>query len=135
MIPKFKILICPLRSAVSCCSQLSIIGAYFLNLLNICLQGASIPQCASGTNLLIPLPGAISAEDMAITGANSRLHAQDTPPLSLLYDFEELEGEWDFLSRVVALTFYPTVSGRKPLTLGEVDIFEHIIVDDECWFY
>lgn len=99
------------------------------------MQGASIPQCASGTNLLIPLPGAISAEDMAITGANSRLHAQDTPPLSLLYDFEELEGEWDFLSRVVALTFYPTVSGRKPLTLGEVDIFEHIIVDDECWFY
>lgn len=120
---------------MSFCSQLSIIGVYFLNLLNICLQGASIPQCASGTNLLIPLPGAISAEDMAITGANSRLHAQDTPSLSLLYDFEELEGEWDFLSRVVALTLYPTVSGRKPLTLGEVDILEHIIIDDEYWLY
>lgn len=68
---------------------------------------------------------------MAITGAGSRLHAHDTSPLSLLYDFEELEGEWDFLSRVVALTFYPTVTGRKPLTLGEVDILEHIIVDNE----
>lgn len=68
---------------------------------------------------------------MAITGASSRLHAQDASPLSLLYDFEELEGEWDFLTRVVALTFYPTVSGRKPLTLGEVDILKHIIVDDD----
>ncbi|AES90288.2 putative WW domain, SAC domain-containing protein [Medicago truncatula] len=90
--------------------------------LKLVLEAASIPQCASGTNLLIPLPGAISAEDMAITGASSRLHAQDTPPLSLLYDFEELEGEWDFLSRVVAITLYPTVSGRKPLTLGEIEI-------------
>ncbi|KAG5010707.1 hypothetical protein JHK87_019222 [Glycine soja] len=90
--------------------------------LKLVLEGASIPQCASGTNLLIPLPGAINAEDMAITGANSHLHAQDASPLSLLYDFEELEGEWDFLTRVVALTFYPTVSGRKPLTLGEIEI-------------
>lgn len=64
---------------------------------------------------------------MAITGANSRLHAQDASPLSLLYDFEELEGKWDFLTRVVALTFYPTVSGRKPLTLGEVDILDNFI--------
>lgn len=70
---------------------------------------------------------------MAITGASSRLHAQDVPPLSLLYDFEELEGEWDFLTRVVALTFYPTVSGRKPFTLGEVGILEHIILDDGSW--
>lgn len=59
---------------------------------------------------------------MAITGANSRRHSQDASPFSLLYDFEELEGEWDFLTRVVALTFYPTVSGRKPLTLGEIEI-------------
>ncbi|QCD83090.1 probable phosphoinositide phosphatase SAC9 [Vigna unguiculata] len=90
--------------------------------LKLVLEGASIPQCASGTNLVIPLPGAISAEDVAITGANSRLHSQDALPFSLLYDFEELEGEWDFLTRVVALTFYPTVSGRKPLTLGEIEI-------------
>ncbi|KAK7319802.1 hypothetical protein RJT34_04528 [Clitoria ternatea] len=90
--------------------------------LKLVLEGASIPQCANGTNLIIPLPGAISAEDMAITGANSRLNAQDASPLSLLYDFEEVEGEWDFLTRVVALTFYPTVSGRNPLTFGEIEI-------------
>ncbi|KAK7252087.1 hypothetical protein RIF29_35801 [Crotalaria pallida] len=90
--------------------------------LKLVLEGASIPQCESGTNLLISLPGAISAEDMAITGASSRLHAQDASPLSLLYDFEELEGEWDFLTRVVALTFYPTVSGKNPLTFGEIEI-------------
>lgn len=59
---------------------------------------------------------------MAITGAGSRLNAQDTLPLSLFYDFEELEGEIDFLSRVVALTFYPAVSGRSNLTLGEVEM-------------
>nr|POE73190.1 isoform 4 of dna annealing helicase and endonuclease zranb3 [Quercus suber] len=82
------------------------------------LQGkaASIPQCVNGTNLIIPLPGPISAEDMAITGASARLHAQDTSCISFLYDFEELEGELDYLTRVVALTFYPAVSGN-PVTL------------------
>ena len=57
---------------------------------------------------------------MAVTGAGARLHAQDTPTISLLYDFEEIEGELDFLTRVVALTFYPAVSGKSPMTLGEV---------------
>lgn len=69
---------------------------------------------------MIPLPGPISAEDMAVTGAGARLHDQDTSSLSLLYDFEELEGELNFLSRVIAITFYPAVSGRSPITLGEV---------------
>lgn len=57
---------------------------------------------------------------MAVTGAGARLHDQDTSSLSLLYDFEELEGELNFLSRVIAITFYPAVSGRSPITLGEV---------------
>lgn len=57
---------------------------------------------------------------MAVTGTGARLHGQDTPTISLLYDFEELEGELDFLTRVVALTFYPAVSGRSLMTLGEV---------------
>lgn len=70
---------------------------------------------------MIPLPGPISAEDMAVTGAGARLHAQDISTLPLLYDFEELEGELDFLTRVVALTFYPAVSGSSPITLGEVE--------------
>lgn len=69
---------------------------------------------------MIPLPGTISAEDMAITGAGARLHAQDTSILPLLYEFEEVEGELDFLTRVVAVTFYPAVSGKSPMTLGEV---------------
>ncbi|XVE84406.1 hypothetical protein DITRI_Ditri17bG0009900 [Diplodiscus trichospermus] len=88
--------------------------------LKLVVEGAFIPQCGNGTNLLIPLSGPISAEDMAITGAGARLHDQFTSPLSLLYDFEELEGELDFLTRVVALTFYPAASGSP--TLGEVEI-------------
>lgn len=83
-------------------------------------QGASIPQCANGTNILISLPGSVSSEDMAVTGAGARLNGAESSRLSLLYDFEELEGELDFLTRVVTLTFYPSVSGKTPLTLGEV---------------
>ncbi|CAN4077059.1 unnamed protein product [Withania somnifera] len=91
----------------------------YLDGLKLVLEGASIPQCANGTNILIPLSGPISAEDMAITGAGARLHAQETSTLPLLYDFEELEGEVDFLTRVVALTFYPAADGGGPITLGE----------------
>ncbi|KAF8402230.1 hypothetical protein HHK36_013182 [Tetracentron sinense] len=64
----------------------------------------------------------VSPEDMAVTRAGGRCHAQDTSSLLLLYDFEELEGELDFLTRVVALTFYPVVSGRTPITLGEIEV-------------
>ncbi|GAV86822.1 WW domain-containing protein/Syja_N domain-containing protein, partial [Cephalotus follicularis] len=94
----------------------------FLDGLKLVVEGASIPRCVNGTNLLIPLPGPISAEDMAVTGAGARFHDQDTSTLPLLYDFEGLEGELDFLTRVVALTFYPAVSGRNPMTLGEIEI-------------
>ncbi|KAG2727625.1 hypothetical protein I3760_01G166000 [Carya illinoinensis] len=94
----------------------------YLDGLKLVVEGASIPQCVSGTNLIIPLPGPITAEDMAVTGAGARLHAQDKPTISLLYDFEELEGELDFLTRVVALTFYPADPGSSPMTLGEIEI-------------
>lgn len=57
---------------------------------------------------------------MAVTGAGARLHAQETSSPSMLYDFEELEGEVDFLTRVVSVTFYPAVPGRGPMTFGEV---------------
>ncbi|XP_019056722.1 PREDICTED: probable phosphoinositide phosphatase SAC9 isoform X2 [Tarenaya hassleriana] len=90
--------------------------------LKLVVEGASIPRCASGTNLLIPLPGPISTEDMAVTGAGARLHEKDTSSLSLLYDFEELEGELDFLTRVVAVTFYPADSNRNPMTLGQIEV-------------
>lgn len=69
---------------------------------------------------MIPLTGSINAEDVAVTGAGARLHGQETFSPSMLYDFEELEGELDFLTRVVAVTFYPAVVGRGPMTLGEV---------------
>ncbi|GJY95915.1 hypothetical protein Tco_0512276 [Tanacetum coccineum] len=90
--------------------------------LKLVVEGASIPQCANGTSITIPIPGPISAEDMAVTGAGARLHVQDTTSLPFLYDFEELEGELDFLTRVVVLTFYPSMSARTPITLGEVEI-------------
>nr|GMD99831.1 probable phosphoinositide phosphatase SAC9 isoform X1 [Ipomoea batatas] len=94
----------------------------YLDGLKLVVEGASIPKCANGTNISIPISGPISTEDMAITGAGSCLHAQDTSNLPLLYDFEELEGELDFLTRVVALTFYPAMEGKGPTTLGEIEI-------------
>ncbi|KAB5530058.1 hypothetical protein DKX38_020139 [Salix brachista] len=94
----------------------------YLDGLKLVVEGASIPQCVNGTNLLIPLPGPIDADDMAITGAGARLHAHNTSTLPFLYEFEEPEGELDFLTRIVAITFYPAISGKSPLTLGEVEI-------------
>lgn len=94
------------------------------------MQAATIPACVNGTNLSIPLAGPVSAEDMAITGAGARLHTQDTSTLALLYDFEEVEGELDFLTRVVALTFYPAISGQGPMTLGEVGRQILLLLDD-----
>lgn len=93
-----------------------------LDRLKLVLEGATIPQCSHGTNLLIPLPGPISGQDMAVTGAGARLNCQDTSSISLLYDFEELEGQLDFLTRVVAVTFYPATSGRSSMTLGEMEV-------------
>ncbi|KAL9177395.1 hypothetical protein ABFS82_01G055700 [Erythranthe guttata] len=94
----------------------------YLDGLKLVLEGASVPQCANGTNIVIPLTGPTSPEDMAVTGAGARLHAQQPSNPFMLYDFEELEGELDFLTRFVAVTFYPAVPGRGPMTLGEVEI-------------
>ncbi|OAY64186.1 putative phosphoinositide phosphatase SAC9, partial [Ananas comosus] len=90
--------------------------------LKLVLEGACIPQCSNGTNLLIPLMGRIDPEDFAVTGKSARLHGQESSYLPLLYDFEEVEGELNFLNRIVALTFYPSVPGRLPVTLGEVEV-------------
>ncbi|WOL11732.1 putative phosphoinositide phosphatase SAC9 [Canna indica] len=87
--------------------------------LKLVLEGACIPQCPEGTNLLIPLTGKLDPEDLAVTGKSS--HGQQGSHLPLLFDFEELEGELNFLTRVVALTFYPSVPGR-PITLGEIEV-------------
>ncbi|KAJ0976307.1 hypothetical protein J5N97_018272 [Dioscorea zingiberensis] len=90
--------------------------------LKLVLEGACIPRCSNGTNLLIPLSGKIDPEDLAITGTSTRFLPEENPYLPLLYDYEELEGELNFLTRVVALTFYPAVPGRIPVTLGEIEI-------------
>ncbi|GLT56600.1 hypothetical protein SLA2020_296310 [Shorea laevis] len=103
-------------------STVDVRAGRYVDGLKLVVEGASIPRCANGTNLSIPLPGPISAEDMAITGAGARLQDQVTSTTTMLYDFEELEGELDFLTRVVALTFYPAGSGSHLMTLGEVEI-------------
>ncbi|GAB2301381.1 hypothetical protein Dimus_035408, partial [Dionaea muscipula] len=87
--------------------------------LKLVLEGAFIPQCANGTNIVIPLLGLVSSEDMAVTGAGVHLGSSEASHLALLYDFKELEAELEFLTRAVALTFYPPISGRTPITLGE----------------
>ncbi|CAI9303073.1 unnamed protein product [Lactuca saligna] len=93
--------------------------------LKLAVEGASIPECANGKSIGIPIPGAVSDEDMDVTGAGACVHDQDTTKLPFLYDFEELEGELDFLTRVVVLTFYPAVSARTPITLGEVPYIDN----------
>ncbi|XP_042436700.1 probable phosphoinositide phosphatase SAC9 isoform X2 [Zingiber officinale] len=90
-----------------------------LDSLNLVLEGACIPQCAVATNLLIPLIGKVNSEDLSVTGKNSP--SQEGSYLPFLFDFEESEGELDFLTRIVALTFYPSTPG-KPVTLGEIEV-------------
>ncbi|CAN6905382.1 hypothetical protein HID58_082586 [Brassica napus] len=107
---------------LTCPSTVNVKTGRHLEDLKLVVQDASIPRCATGTNLLIPLPGPIRDEDIAITGAGARLHEKDTSSLSLLYDFEELEGQLDFLTRVVSVTFYPAGSLKIPMTLGQIEV-------------
>lgn len=65
------------------------------------------------------MPGVIDHEDIAVTGAGGSEKA-----VSWLYDFEEQEGDIDFLSRVVVFTFYAGSSG-VPITIGEVLFLHH----------
>uniref|UniRef100_A0A0D9V0Q8 Phosphoinositide phosphatase SAC9 n=1 Tax=Leersia perrieri TaxID=77586 RepID=A0A0D9V0Q8_9ORYZ len=93
-----------------------------IDTLKLVLEGACIPQCSNGTNLLIPLTGRIDPEDLAVTGKSARPNIQESTHLPLLYDFEELEGELNFLNRVVALSFHPSATARTPITLGEIEV-------------
>lgn len=90
--------------------------------LKLVVEGACIPQCSNGTNLLIPVTGRIDPEDLAVTGKSARPNVQESSYLPLLYDFEELEGELNFLNRVVALSFHPSAVSRTPITLGEIEV-------------
>lgn len=66
------------------------------------------------------MPGVIDHEDIAVTGAGGSEKA-----VSWLYDFEEQEGDLDFLARVAVFTFYAGSPG-VPVTIGEV-ILLHVI--------
>lgn len=90
--------------------------------LQLVVEGAAIPQCANGTKVIIPVPGVMSPEDVAVTGAGVRLGRHGKHSFPWLYDFEEQEGEINLLTRIVALTFYRSVVGRIPLTLGEIEV-------------
>ncbi|GJS75716.1 probable phosphoinositide phosphatase SAC9 [Tanacetum coccineum] len=92
-----------------------------LDVLKLVVEGVSIPRCPNGTNMVIPLPGPISDEDMTLKGAGASVPAAQTS-LPFLYDFKGQESELDFLTRVVVLTFYPAESTISPVTLGEVEI-------------
>ncbi|XP_024361756.1 probable phosphoinositide phosphatase SAC9 [Physcomitrium patens] len=87
-----------------------------LDNLHLVIEGANIPRCQHKTQLVYPVPGAIHHEDIAVTGAGGSEKA-----VSWLYDFEEQEGEIDFLTRVVVFTFYAGSSG-VPITIGELEV-------------
>ncbi|XP_024545394.1 probable phosphoinositide phosphatase SAC9 isoform X1 [Selaginella moellendorffii] len=91
--------------------------------MKLVLEGANIPRCAAGTTLLYSLPGAINPEEGAITGAGH---------FPWLYDYEEQEGEVDFLTRFVAVTFYPAAPG-VPITLGEVEVLGIPLFRNSIW--
>ncbi|KAI4992426.1 hypothetical protein ZWY2020_051843 [Hordeum vulgare] len=93
-----------------------------IDALKLVVEGACIPQCSNGTNLSIPLTGRIHPEDLAVTGNSARPGVQESTYLPLLYDFEELEGEVNFLNRVVALSFHPSPMARTAITLGEIEV-------------
>ncbi|OAE30181.1 hypothetical protein AXG93_4295s1360 [Marchantia polymorpha subsp. ruderalis] len=84
--------------------------------LKVVLEGSKVPKCAHGTLLTYPLPGAMDPEEVAITGSGAGEQA-----FSWLYDFEEQEGEIDFLTRLVEIKFYPATPGT-PMTLGQVEV-------------
>jgi hypothetical protein len=66
---------------------------------------------------------------LAVTGKSARPNVQESSYLPLLYDFEELEGELNFLNRVVALSFHPSAVSRTPITLGEVKLMNFLDCD------
>lgn len=109
----------------------------YIDSLKLVLEGATIPRCASGTKLLYLLPGVVNSEDAAITGKGSVGGGENQFPW--LYEFEEQEGEIDFLTRILAITFYPASPGETAMTLGEIEVlgfslpWEKFLSKDEQW--
>lgn len=111
----------------------------YIDGLKLVLEGASIPRCANGTKFLYALPGVVNPEDAAITGAGSMPVRGGENQFPWLYEFEEQEGEIDFLTRIIAITFYPASPGNTAMTLGQVEVlgvslpWENFLADDEPW--
>eukprot|EP00250_Pteridium_aquilinum_P004965 c15135_g1_i1 orf=287-3169(+) len=94
----------------------------YIDGLKLVLEGATIPRCANGTKLLYSLPGVVNPEEAAITGAGSWPVRGGENQFPWLYEFEEQEGQIDFLTRILAITFYPASPGDTTMTLGEVEV-------------
>ncbi|GAQ84463.1 Sac domain-containing Phosphoinositide Phosphatase [Klebsormidium nitens] len=90
-----------------------------LDAMKVLLEGAGIPKCAHGTQLLYNLPGLVNPEDKTLTG--SARGKRPGEQFSSLYDFEEAEGAVDYLTRFVTVTFYPSAPGIS-MTLGPVEV-------------
>ncbi|KAL3691590.1 hypothetical protein R1sor_005241 [Riccia sorocarpa] len=84
--------------------------------LHLVLERIKIPKCANGTILSYPLPGKMDPEEVANTGAGA-----GDQPFSWLYDFEEQEGEIDFLTRLVEIKLFPATPGAS-ITVGQVEV-------------
>ncbi|KAI5078715.1 hypothetical protein GOP47_0006386 [Adiantum capillus-veneris] len=111
----------------------------YIDSLKLVIEGATIPRCANGTRLLYFLPGVVNSEDAAITGAGSgRVRGKDNQ-FPWLYEFEEQEGDIDFLTRILAITFYPALPGETAMTLGEIEVlgfslpWENFLSKDDPW--
>jgi hypothetical protein len=76
-----------------------------------------MPRCANGSSLAYSLSGPVDLSDVAITGGGAG--KQEQQAFQWLYDFEEQEGEINFLTRLVSIRFYPAASGVS-MSLGQV---------------
>eukprot|EP00850_Spirogloea_muscicola_P007483 SM000038S14296 [mRNA] locus=s38:174165:181898:+ [translate_table: standard] len=81
--------------------------------MQLLLEGASIPRCPAGTALLYNLAGTASGL------ASGRWHSNNKP--FMLYNYEQTDRQYEFFTRVVAVTFYPAVPG-VPMTLGQLEV-------------
>eukprot|EP00850_Spirogloea_muscicola_P003900 SM000016S01888 [mRNA] locus=s16:476486:484208:+ [translate_table: standard] len=81
--------------------------------MQLLLEGASIPRCPAGTALLYNLAGCANGL------ASGRWHSNNKP--FMLYNYEQTVKQYNFLTRVVAVTFYPAVPG-VPMTLGQLEV-------------
>ncbi|XP_078444918.1 putative phosphoinositide phosphatase SAC9 isoform X2 [Wolffia australiana] len=84
--------------------------------------GACLPRCSNGTNIILPLTGPMNPGDLAVMGGSTHLDPQGNEYLPFLYNFEESEGDLNFHTRIVSVTFYPASIEKFPITLGQIEV-------------